>query len=120
MHSIDKYKGTFSVWLQAYDSDYWSYPILRTWMNYSDKALSEIEKYKTASPVLYEKYYGHIVMERISPNYMILRFYESRLEKSEARAILQRLKDDVALCGVTAAGEDTSFITVLDNFVLQD
>ena len=120
LHSQGLYKGTFTVYFQAYSSDYWSYSILRTWMGYADKALSEIEKYKTANPALYQKYYEHIVTDRISPNYLMLTFYESRLNKDEARAILNDLKVDSVLCGVTAPGEGGSFQAVLDSIILQD
>jgi hypothetical protein len=110
LHSKGLYQGSFSVYYQATSSDLWSYSILRKWLEYADKAMSEIEKFKDVDPELYASYYKHIAIERISPSYLIIQLYESRLNVSEAKMILDRTVEDSILCGATKTGEGSGTI----------
>lgn len=115
------YKGTYSVFSSVFTTDYWSYQILRNWMGYAETALSQIEKYKTTDPELYDLYYERIVMERASVNFMMLELYETKLSKEEARELYNNIIADCALCGLTRTTEAGGTVSDwIQNKVLSD
>ena len=115
LHDEGKYKGSFSIYTSAVTSDFWSYPILRSWLNYSKQALAEVEKYKTIDPELYAKYYERIAMEKLSPAFLMLELYESRLSKMEAKELFDGIVADASLCGVTKITESNGSISTWAN-----
>lgn len=120
LHAQEKYQGAFSVYTSSVTTDYWSYPILRTWLDFSEQALQEIEKFKTADPELYANYYERIVAERVSPSFLMLELYEARLSRTEAREILDNIVADADLCGITRIREGGALSTWASSKVLMD
>lgn len=119
--SKGKYQGSFSCMSSVLTTEYWSYQILCSWMDYAEKALSEIEKYKTTDPALYDLYYERIVMERASVNFMMLELYETKLSKEQARKLYNDIIADCALCGLTRTTEGGGTISGwIENKVLSD
>ena len=118
--SEGKYQGSFSIYTDAYTADYWSYSILKSWQKYAEEAMNAIEKFEDVDPELYAKYYGHIAVERITTDYLMLELYESRLDTDEARTLFNRIKSDCKLCGITRLGEGKSFMEWANGKVLID
>lgn len=120
LHAEEKYQGAFSVYTSSVTADFWSYPILRAWLDYAEQALADIEKFKAIDPQLYAKYYENIVAERISPSFLMLELYESRLSKVEAREIFENIVADADTCGVTRIREGGTLSTWASSKILID
>lgn len=116
-----KYQGTFSTHANTWESsDYWSYPILRLWMDYAEEALAGIERLKESDPVNYALYYEHIVMERVSPYYLMLQFYETNMDKVDARYVYDSIVADTSLCLITRTKQGGYVDAWAEDKVLQD
>ncbi len=120
LHAQGKYEGSFSTHGSYETSEYWTYPILRLWMDYSDQALADIEKLKAMDPNLYELCYEHIVMERVSPYYLMLEKYESRLSKAEAKRVFDCIVADTTLCEITRTKQGGLIDAWIEDKVLVD
>ncbi len=120
LHAQGKYEGSFSTHGSFESSDYWSYSILKLWIDYSEQALAEIESLKTTDPTAYDLYYEHIVMERVSPYYLMLEFYETRLNKADARRLYDCIVADSALCRITRTKQGGLIEVWAENKVLVD
>ena len=109
LHDDGLYTGNFSVYHKALKSEYWPYQLLRQWMTYVDKALSEIEYLKTGDPAQYELLYKHIVCERVTLSYLMLELYESKLTTEYKAFLTNALMNDCKINGIGRLGEGTSW-----------
>ncbi len=94
------------------EAKYWSLPMLRGWMNLCDKAIADIEKYKTTDPDLYEATRRHIEAEWIAPTYILLNLYSQNLSSEDRNTIVARFASDVELFDIDIVGgsNDTSLL----------
>lgn len=111
-----KFLGSFSVYNDnMLNSNYWSYPVLKQWMGYIDKALSEIEYLKAADPIAYQAYYDHIVAERVSIAYMMLEIYEAKLTLDYKEFLLNVIEEDCTRLSIAKISETGSVSEYLSN-----
>ncbi len=76
----------------------WAKADILRWKGYIDSALSAVEPLKTTDSALYEKYRKHIVAERISLNYMLVKYHGDTLEDLEG--VKAQAKEDIIASGI--------------------
>ncbi len=78
------------------DMDFWAKEDIWRWKGYIDNALQAIVPLQATDSASYTKYYNHIVAERISLNYMLLKFY--------GEGSYDELKSDIVASGIQSGG----------------
>ena len=64
---------------------FWALGVLNDWYALFEKAMSEVEEYKTLDPDLYEWVYEHIELEMLTPAFISLYLYYDRLNPDQAQ-----------------------------------
>ncbi len=72
----------------------WKINVLNSWIALADKALTEVELYKTIDPELYDQYCYNIELEAISPIYIMLANHENLLSSTKKNGLISRLRAD--------------------------
>ncbi len=68
---------------QICNASYWSLGVLKNWYGLFEQALSEVEKYKTVDPMLYEWVFEHIELEMLTPAFIMLDLHGKSLSPAE-------------------------------------
>ena len=72
----------------AYNTkEWWPEMLARTWLSYCDQAFDSIEKYKTLDKELYDQLYERILVETMTPQYILITMYESSFTTNELKAL---------------------------------
>ena len=86
--------------------EYWDKATLLTFRTHIENALSAISSLQSTNNTLYKKLHMHIVAERISVNYMLIKLYGSSISNLET--LKAELKSDIIESGLqsgTTSGE---------------
>ena len=75
--------------------DYWPVGTLRGWIENTDKAITEIERFKVLDPELYNRLRKHIEIETISPLYIMLELQGDNISKEERAKYVERVRYDI-------------------------
>lgn len=95
---------------------YWKKPSLTYWFEKANDAIKAIEPIKTYDPVKYEILYDHIIMERISYEYLLAVACQDDLSAEELNFYRQTLKTDVYKIGMTLMHEHASITDLIGNW----
>ena len=76
-------KGLAST--QICNALYWPLGVLKNWYGLFEQALSEVEKYKTVDPDLYDWVYEHIELEMLTPAFIMLHLHLKSLSPAEVQ-----------------------------------
>lgn len=87
------------------DKNLWPLETVQTIMSYMDEALEAIEPLKETNPERYETLYNRIQRERLSPLYMMLKFYIGQLSDEEKTSYIADFEKYSTMFGVTNTGE---------------
>lgn len=71
--------------LQICNTKFWPLGVLTNWWNLFETAMSEVEKYKTVDPALYEWVYEHIELEMITPAFISIYLHIDRLTPDQVQ-----------------------------------
>ncbi len=82
-------------------TEYWPYPVVKSWLALCEQAYKDIEKYKETDPDAYDMYKTHIDAEWVSPAYMTLLFYSDYLDSAELSELKSLFKTIVTELGMT-------------------
>ncbi len=104
------YGGRDSMFFAADDPDFWRIPMLREWLEMCNEAIEALEPLKTTDSALYQTYYDHVAMERISYAYMLATIFEQDIGKAELSEMRTLVKTDVNRLGIPLASWYTSFL----------
>ncbi|MBQ8658348.1 MAG: DUF4838 domain-containing protein [Clostridia bacterium] len=94
-----------SVYLVMLNEEFWPSPLLDGWIEKAEAALKAIEPVKYTDIERYNELYLHIVTERVSVQYMLVKIYEDDYETSYIDALKRQIKTDCELAGIDVAGE---------------
>lgn len=96
------------------NSVYWPKNIVAEWKADIDEAVDAIAEYKLSDPELYESLYNHIRLERISVDYMLLKYYANSLDN--ASELAKEFKSDCTKFGMSNASEQNSINSLYTQF----
>lgn len=102
------YQGSRSVFTNAVRDVFWPKPLLQSWLDTVEKALSEIEYLRDTDPVQYEAYRFNICLERLGPLYMMVEIYSSSLSESIVSAYKTQFFTDANMAGLIYEGEKSN------------
>lgn len=114
----NNFGGVNSMWdgYVAANEIYWKKPSLTYWFEKANDAIKAIEPIKTYDPVKYEILYDHIIMERISYEYLLAVACQDDLSAEELNFYRQTLKTDVYKIGMTLMHEHASITDLIGNW----
>ncbi len=75
----------------SYNEKYWPLGVLYDWYGLFKQAMSEVEKYKTLDPDLYDWVHEHIELEMLTPAFISLHAHSKKLTPSETQEYKQIL-----------------------------
>ena len=78
-------RGTVLRSTQIAQTKYWPLGTVTGWWNLFEQAMSEVEKYKSIDPALYEWVYEHIELEMMTPAFINLYLYSESLTPAELK-----------------------------------
>lgn len=99
------YGGLSSIYQNMVSDAFWSETLLRSWLNYADKAIAAIEPLKKTDPERWQLLYDNICLERISPLYLMLEIHSANLSSAELLAMRNSFKTDARRLNVTRINE---------------
>ena len=94
-----------NCYLEPLDQKYWPKTLLERWIGYCDQASEDLEALKEKDPILYKIYRDNIVLESISPRYLLLDLWSNRFGESELKDMRNQFRNDCLACEITQYAE---------------
>lgn len=94
-----------NCYLEPLDQKYWPKTLLERWIGYCDQAIEDLEALKEKDPILYKIYRDNIVLESISPRYLLLDLWSNRFGESELKDMRNQFRNDCLACEITQYAE---------------
>ena len=104
-HLDENDNSTGMIYYLLDDKNLWPMETVRTLMSYMDEALEAIEPMKETNPERYETLYDRIQRERLSPLFMMLKFYIGQLSEEDKEAYIADFEKYTTMFGITNTGE---------------
>ncbi len=111
----DAYGGIYSVYQEVKKTDFWPKPILMQLYGYTDEAMEKIAPLKFSDVGLYNEYYDHIAMERLSVVYLLHELYKGSVNPTELAEMTESFKADVIRLGITNESEHVGISGLLSS-----
>ena len=99
------YEGYDSIYHNALQEKYWSKQTLIRWINRFNEALEEIEVYKDTNTDKYNRYYNHIIAERVQYSYILLKVFSSSMSEEDIAFYKNMFYKDVETVGILKENE---------------
>lgn len=101
------YGGLKSIMADVLQVKYWPETLVRDWLQYTDNALTAIEPLKESDPDKYSAYSANIRLERLSPLYIMVELYNSKITDEQTMKYKRMFFEDAQEMGITKWGEKT-------------
>ena len=95
------YEGARSVYYYALRVDMWPEDKLDRWIELTEQAKKEVERYQFEDPELYKKLINHIAMESIAFRYLMIRLFADRQIPERLLELKLDVKRDITQAGIT-------------------
>ena len=104
------YGGLKSIMTDVLQVKYWPEALMRDWLQYTDNALGALEELKASDPDKYAAYSANIRLERLSPLYIMIQLYNSKITDAQTMQYKRMFYEDAQEMGITKTGEKTAFL----------
>lgn len=94
-----------NCYLEPLDQRYWPKTLLERWIGYCEEALAELEPLKEKDENLYNMYSENVILESISPRFLLLDLWSNRFGESELKEMRNSFRADCMACEVTQYAE---------------
>jgi hypothetical protein len=83
-----------TVYNKVAERKFWNYPVLKSWTQQCDEAMSLLSAYQTSDPELYEDLFERVYAEWIFPAYAILSLYDNgSMSQADRTALIRQFKE---------------------------
>lgn len=94
-----------NCYLEPLEQKYWPKTLLERWIGYCNQAIEDLEALQEKDPILYKIYRDNIVLESISPRYLLLDLWSNRFGESELKDMRNQFRNDCLACEITQYAE---------------
>ena len=101
------YGGLKSIMTDVLQVKYWPEALMRDGLQYTDNALGALEELKASDPDKYAAYSANIRLERLSPLYIMIQLYNSKITDAQTMQYKRMFYEDAQEMGITKTGEKT-------------
>ena len=94
------------VYADTIKEKYYPMQLLNTWIAYCEQAFEDIAPLKETDPDLYKAYYDHIMLESLTPRYLLLKLYVTSGESADQ--MIEQFVNDAMSVGMMRFSESGS------------
>lgn len=89
-------------------AEYWPFRLLERWISFCDEAEKEIAGLEQSAPEKYRLFMDHIALERLMPQYMMLKLHPFLMSETEKKTLQTSFAAECRRLGVTRESEQTT------------